>query len=82
MKDRNRNFKLISEPEECDFAKMKVGLRSLDDAVLKLGTLGNANKKFADKNFVLKSIKDRKYETVRKISEYYYDSSGIYARLC
>lgn len=61
---------------------MKVGLRSLDDAVLKLGTLGNANKKFADKNFVLKSIKDRKYETVRKISEYYYDSSGIYARLC
>ena len=72
----------VSAPEEYDFAKMKVGLKTLDDAVVKLGTLGKTNKKFADKDFVLKNIKERNYEVVRKISEYYYDSSGIYARLC
>ena len=72
----------VSAPEEYDFAKMKVGLKTLDDAIVKLGTLGKTNKKFADKDFVLKNIKERNYEVVRKISEYYYDSSGIYARLC
>ena len=65
-----------------DFAKMRVGMRAINDAIIDLGTFTKNNPKYGDKAYVLKAIADRNYEEMRNISNYYYNSSGIYERLC
>lgn len=61
---------------------MKVGLRQLTDATLNLGTYKTVNKNFGDKTFILKAIYNHDYNSLRSISEYFYEASGIYYRLC
>lgn len=68
--------------KEMDFSKMKVGMKTLDDAVVNLGVYKKINSNFGDKDFILKAINRRDYKTLKEISNYYYDSSGIYQRLC
>ena len=63
-----------------DYSKIKVGLKTLDDAILQLGDLKKANPRLADKQTVLKAIQDKDYETMREISNYFYRVSGIYNR--
>ena len=65
-----------------DFAKLRVGLQSLDDAILDLGALKKNNRKFGDKAAVLKALAEKDYATLREMSNYYYEVSGIYERLC
>ena len=64
-----------------DFNKIKVGAKVLDDAVLQLGDLKKTNPQFANKAFVLKTIYDHDLKTMREISNFYYDVSGIYSRM-
>lgn len=65
-----------------DFSKMKIGLRTVGDAIIDVGTFQKINKDYGDKEFVLRAINSKKYETLRNISDYFYESSGIYYRLC
>ena len=59
-----------------------MGLRSVDDALINLGTYKKINRNYGDKKFVLNAIYKDDYRTVREIYNYFYDSSGIYYRLC
>nr|DAO08487.1 MAG TPA: portal protein [Caudoviricetes sp.] len=61
---------------------MRVGLRSVDDALINLGTYKKINRNYGDKKFVLNAIYKHDYRTLREISNYFYESSGIYYRLC
>lgn len=65
-----------------EYAKIKVGLKSLDDAILHLGSFRKVNSNYGDKNFILNAINRHDYATLRQISNYFYEASGIYARLC
>ena len=65
-----------------DFSKVKVGLKTLDDAILTLGDLKKANPRLADKEEVLRAVQNADYDTMREISNFFYKSSGIYNRLC
>lgn len=65
-----------------DFSKMKIGLRTVGDAIIDVGSFKKANKNYGDKDFVLKAIDKKDYNTLREISDYFYESSGIYYRLC
>lgn len=65
-----------------DFSKMKVGLRTVGDALINLGNIEQVNKNYGDKAFILKSIYKKDYQSLRKISDFFYESSGIYYRLC
>jgi hypothetical protein len=65
-----------------DYAKMKIGPQTLENAILNLGTLKEAEKNYSNKNFILKALADRDLITLRKISKYFYRTSGIYARAC
>ena len=65
-----------------DFSKIKVGIKTLDDAVLTLGDLKKANPRLANKDEVLRALQNADYETMREISNFFYKSSGIYNRLC
>ena len=65
-----------------DFSKIKVGLKTLDDAVLMLGDLKRANPRLADKEFILQAIQNGDLATMREVSSFFYRTSGIYSRLC
>ena len=64
-----------------DFNKIKVGARTLDDAIFKLGFLKNVNPRLADKATVLKAIDTYDIKTMREVSEFFYRISGIYSRI-
>ena len=65
-----------------DFAKIKVGAKTLDDAVLRLGELKKINSNLADKTKVLTAINNGDIEQLREISDFFFKTSGIYSRLC
>ena len=64
-----------------DFNNIKVGAKTLDDAILKLGDLKKVNPRLCDKHHVLMSIKNRDLIAMREISEFWYEISGIYSRI-
>lgn len=61
---------------------MRVGLRQVDNALINLDTYKKASPQFGDKVFVLNAIAKKDYNTMRKISHYFYETSGIYYHLC
>ena len=65
-----------------DFSKIKVGIKTLDDAILNMGELKKINPRLASKQEVLKAIHNNDIETLREISNFFFKTSGIYARLC
>ena len=69
------NQKMDFDPE---YAKIKVGLKTLDDAVLNLGSFRKVNRNYGDKNFILNAINRHDYTTLREVSKYFYEASGIY----
>ena len=65
-----------------DFSKMRIGVKTVSDAVLQLGDLRRANPRLADKMEVLRAIHSLDLQKMRDISNYFYRTSGIYQRLC
>lgn len=65
-----------------DFGKIKVGIKTLDDAIVELGDLKKINPRLANKKDVLRAIYNADYQTMREISNFFYKTSGIYSRLC
>ena len=65
-----------------DFAKIRVGVKSVSDAILKLGDYRKVNPLLGDKEQVLRAIHYGDLEKMRDISNYFYKISGIYQRLC
>lgn len=65
-----------------DFSKIKVGLKTLNDAVVDLNNYKKLNPRLGDKEEVLRAINNSDYETMRDISNFFYKTSGIYSRLC
>ena len=64
-----------------DFSKIRVGAKVLTDATIDY-PLQRINPSYSNKEFVLNAIDKRDCETVKKISRFFYDTSGIYSRLC
>ena len=61
-----------------DFSKIRVGVKSLDDAVLLLGgDIKKANDRLADKNFVLRALQTNDLKALYEISNYFFKVSGI-----
>ena len=70
----------IKDPENYDFSRIKVGLQQLDDAILDLGSLKKSNKQYSDKATVMRALAKKDYTTLRAISNYFYEMSGIYEK--
>ena len=68
--------------EATDFSKIKIGAKILDDATLDLGSLKRIDKRLADKDTILRAIFNCDYSQMREISNFFYNTSGIYSRLC
>jgi hypothetical protein len=60
------------------YGKMKVGLKTLDDATLDLGYLKKIDRNLYDKYVVMRALADKDVEALRAISNNFYISNGIY----
>jgi hypothetical protein len=66
-----------------DFSKIRVGLQTLQDAVLDdINPLKKLNSRWGDKHEVRRAIVNNDLEAMREISNFFYRVSGIYNRLC
>ena len=67
-----------------EYRKIKVGVKNLDDAILNLGAYSNDIPKHLriSKPMIYKALAENDLRELRRISNYYYDISGIYQRTC
>ena len=79
--DTEPKFTGYEGPPTIDFAKIRVGMKTVDDAIIKLGDLKKVNPQFADKQFVLRAIHTYDLKTMRDISDFYFRINGIYTRI-
>ena len=70
------------EYKPVDFSKIKVGVKTLDDAVINLGTYKTIDPRLGDKQQVLRAIAQNDLRMMREVSNFFYRTSGIYNRLC
>ena len=86
IKEKGFKITLANDTDErytpTDFGKIKVGLKTLDDAIVTYGTFNKNNPRLGTKENVLKAINNGDLEQMRSISNYFYKVSGIYKRLC
>ena len=78
----SNDTKAINSFEPVDFSKIKVGAKILDDAIFNLGDLKKVDPRLTDKSAILKAIHSCDFDMMREISNFFYKTSGIYARLC
>ena len=69
------------QPPSSIYNKIRVGAKTLDDAILKLGDLKKVNPRLADKTYVLQAITKGDLDAMREISDFFYRTSGIYSRI-
>ena len=80
----NTNYRMNGGYEgPTKYNSIKVGTKILEDAVLNLGSLRRAtNRGYGDKINVLTAIGNHNLPLMRAISEYFYNTNGIYSRVC
>lgn len=86
IKKKGFEMKLAKDTDErynpTDFNKISVGIQTLEDAIISYGNLSRTNPTLGTKSNVLKAINDNDLASMREISNFFYKTSGIYARLC
>lgn len=86
IKEKGFQIRLANDTEERyspkDFSKIKVGIKTLDDAIVTFGDLVKASPRLASKENVIKAINNNDLSEMRDISNFFYRESGIYKRLC
>ena len=72
----------ISPPgRPLEYGDIKVGTKTLEDAVLDIGWLKKNYRHFCDKRIVFKAMAERNLPLMREISNFFYRTNGIYSRL-
>ncbi len=74
------NYSLSNE--RLDYSKIKIGVKTLNDAVMNLGEIPKIGPYRISKGMVLKALAEKDLNTLRMISDYFYNISGIYQRAC
>ena len=64
------------------YGKIKIGTKSLEDAVLNLGSIQRETRNTINKSVIYRALIDNDLEKLREISNYFYKTSGIYQRVC
>ena len=78
----SKGFDMLSYGNVVDYNKIKVGIKTLEDAVIELGRLRLPRPPFCNKMEIMKAIAERNYPRLRAISQYFYEASGIYQTVC
>ena len=75
-----KGFNIMDGPAT-EYNKVKIGVKTVQDAVLELGTLRYGRRQLADKRFIMRALADRDMPALRAISNYFYRTSGIYQKV-
>lgn len=78
----NMNRSPIGEDGTIKYGKIKSGTKVLDDAVLNLGAIPKVHRRYGNKHLVLKAMSERNLPLMREISNYFYNTNGIYSTVC
>ena len=73
---------MMSQRLNVEYGKIKAGTKTLEDAVLNLGSVHQSTKGYFNKAVVMRALFDNDVVKLREISNYFYKTSGVYARLC
>ena len=65
-----------------DYSKIRVGVKTLDDASLKLETFSKGTSLNISKENILSYLDKEDVKNLKQISLYFFKASGIYRRLC
>lgn len=65
-----------------NFNKIKIGLKTLEDATVDIAPFKKIDPRLGDKHNILRAIAQNDLETMREVSNFFYRVSGIYQRLC
>jgi hypothetical protein len=78
------NFYRADAPMEYRKNKIKVGVKTIEDAILKLGSFESClpGELHFNKRMIFEALAKNDYKELRKISNHYYKVSGIYKRTC
>ena len=80
-----RDFRIVSQQKttsSTDFNKIKVGGRTLANDVVATALLNKKRPPKFKKEDVARAIEQRNIKLLRAISNFFFESSGIYSRLC
>jgi len=65
-----------------DYGKIKVGIKTLEDAIIDLGFYKKVEGRHCfDKRMIMRAIIDKDYRAIKIISDYFYRTNGIYQRI-
>ena len=81
MSPSNSDSLPINEQGVIDYSKIKMGIKTLEDAVIDY-PLKRVNRNFTDKETILRALQSGDATNLKQISKFYYRISGIYGRLC
>ena len=83
---RSKGFNIIDRrmPYEgpTEYGRIKVGTKTLDDAILDIGSIKRASHNCINKEIVLAALYNNDVKKLREISNYFYKTSGIYSKVC
>lgn len=71
----------LSDRQNIDFNKIKINMKTLEDATLTIGDYQKLNSSLSTKMKVLQAIQRGNFDEMYKISNYFFKISGIYSRL-
>ena len=71
----------LPDRQNIDFNKIKINMKTLEDATLTIGDYQKLNSSLSTKMKVLQAIQRGNFEEMYKISNYFFKISGIYSRL-
>ena len=82
MNDNSCQYYSDAVPNE--YKRIKVGVKSLDDAVLNFGSMKTSlpGHGYTNKGAIFKALADNDLTELRNISNFYYNVNGIYATVC
>ena len=72
----------MNESRVEEYGAMKVGFKTIKDAVLDIGALKTIEHNYSNKSRILKALASNNLSELRAISNYYYRVDGIYRRTC
>ena len=83
-----KGFDMTRDSNMVEFGKMKVGLKTLQDATMDLGMLKDnkyRNRRTnidISKSRIVQAMADQDLPALRELSEFFYRTNGIYQRVC
>lgn len=78
----DKGFDMFSSNVISQHNKIKIGVKSVEDATLNLGALKKNSLTYINKEAIIQAMAEKNLPRLREISDYFYETSGIYQKAC